>query len=457
MSLSSVIENHHALREILDTLHASGGHCYLVGGSVRDFLLGKFPSDLDIEVFGLPSQKIIHVLDSKFPVDFVGKSYGIIKIRNTNIDIGVPRKEKKIGPLHRDFYVEEDPNLPVQEAIKRRDFTINSIYYDTLNHTFVDPFHGQQDLENRVLRHTSEQFQEDPLRVLRGMQFCARFLLTPAPETVKLCQQLSPENLSAERIYQEFVKLLQKGEKPSLGLNFLKESHWIPYFPELNSLVGLQQDPRRHPEGDVFTHVGCVLDCFAKNRTGNPKDDLIVGFTLMCHDFGKSSTTFRDAKGIHSYWHEVTGIIPARQFLERMRVPKEIVQQVLVLTQHHMEPRRYFRRQANDSEFRKLSYRVGRLDLLALIGYCDCDGRVSNNDEIRDWMLNRIQSLGIEKAPPKALIQGRDLLPLGLSPNKDFSKILMKIYQAQLDGEFSTHEEGVEYVRRYISSDKVFL
>ncbi|MDR2372332.1 MAG: polynucleotide adenylyltransferase [Puniceicoccales bacterium] len=453
MKLLPIIENHQNLRTIVDSLHANGGHCYLVGGCVRDYFLGLGSQNFDLEVFGLTSEKIIEILTPTYTIDQVGKSYGILKIHDLDIDIGVPRQEQKTGQRHTDFAAQEDPFLPLEQAIKRRDFTINSIYFDIKNQQIIDPFHGVEDLQRKILRHTSERFGEDSLRVLRGMQFCARFRFTPAPETIKLCQTLSPHSLSPERIYQEFVKLFVQGTQPSIGLNFLKQADWLKFFPEIHRLVGVEQDPLRHPEGDVFVHTCCTLDAFANNRTGNFTDDLTLGFALLCHDFGKPATTIKDSKGIHSYWHEIAGILPAKNFMERLRVPKPIILQTLTLVQYHMDPRRFFKRKASDGELQRLSYNVNRLDLLILMGYCDCLGRIKNNDTIRTWITDRAQALGILKAPPKAIIQGRHLIQLGLSPSKDFSEILLKTYFAQLNGNFSTIEGGLFYVKKLISTE----
>ncbi|MDE6576097.1 MAG: HD domain-containing protein [Opitutales bacterium] len=448
MDLRAVIQSHHDLAAIINLLRGAGGRCYLVGGCVRDALLGQASANFDLEVFGLSSQQIIDLCRPHYAIDLVGKSYGILKIRQLDIDIGVPRREVKTGNTHVDFQVHEAPDLPVEEAIRRRDFTINSIYYDLENDSYIDPFHGRRDLEQKVLRHTSERFVEDPLRVLRGMQFCARFDLTPSPETVALCQTLSPEYLSAERIYQEFVKLLLQGEVISKGLSFLKATGWSQFFPELHAMIGLKQDPVRHPEGDAYQHICNVLDAFAHCRMHNRNDDLTLGFALLCHDFGKATTTFQDEKGTHAYWHEIIGILPAKNFMERLGVPKEIMIQALTLVQYHMEPRRFFKRNASDADLRRLAYNVRRLDLLALVGYCDCYGRVDHNEAIRDWLYSRAKELGILKAPPKAIVQGRHLVSIGIAPNKSYSRILMKAYFAQLNGDFDTLEDGLAYVRK---------
>ena len=451
MRVEEIVSENPKLQEIVDLLHKGGGRCYLVGGCVRDALLNQKSQNFDIEVFNLSSQQIISILSKKFHIDFVGKSYGILKIHGVDIDIGVPRKERLTGTHHRDFFIEEDPFLPIKEAISRRDFTINAIYYDIKNKTLLDPFGGINDLKNKTLRHVSDRFCEDPLRVLRGMQFCGRFDLTADKNTIALCQTLSPNNLSAERIYHEFEKFLLKSTVPSRGLQFLKDTTWTQFFPELHNLIGVQQDPVRHPEGDVFNHIGCVLDVFAKNRPQKIEDQLLVGFALLCHDFGKAMVTFQDETGIHSYGHEIAGVLIAQKFMEKLLVPKDILQQALMFVRYHTEPRLLFHHKADDSDFRNLSFQVRRMDLLTLISYCDSYGRVANCEGIKQWMLENIARLNIETAPPKAIIQGRDLLKIGLEPSKEFSAILVKIYKAQLNGAFSDYTTGMQYTEKYLA------
>lgn len=451
MRLETIVSENLKLQEIVNLLHEAGGRCYLVGGCVRDAILNRQSHNIDLEVFNLTSQHIINVLSQKFNVDFVGKSYGILKIHGADIDIGVPRKERQIGESHRDFIIEEDPFLPIEEAISRRDFTINAIYYDFLAHNLIDPFGGIKDLNNKTLRHISDRFCEDPLRVLRGMQFCGRFNLTASNDTIELCKSLSPKHISAERIYHEFEKLLLQSDTPSYGLRFLKETNWTQYFPEIHNLIGVHQDPIRHPEGDVFNHVCCVLDVFAKNRPVAVNDQLIVGFSLLCHDFGKAMVTFQDETGIHSYGHEMAGVLIAQKFLEKLLVPKDILQQVLMFVRYHTEPRLLFHHKGDDSDFRKLSFQVRRMDLLTLISYCDSYKRVENYEEIRQWMVDTITRLNIESAPPKAIIQGRDLLQLGMEPSKAFSEILLKIYKAQLNGAFVDYDRGMQYTEKYLA------
>jgi len=239
----------------------------------------------------------------------VGESFGVIRLRNLPIDVSLPRRESKRGLGHRGFEIESDPQMDPRDAASRRDFTINAIALDPESGRIFDPFDGVADLENRILRHTTEKFAEDPLRVLRGMQFAARFELQPAPETIELCRQIEPEGLAPERIAGEWKKLILRGTRPSLGLAFLRDCGWIRHFPELEALIGCEQNPRWHPEGDVWTHILHCMDVFASERIGIEREDLIVGFGVLCHDLGKPAATRREEDGrITTKNHESIGV-----------------------------------------------------------------------------------------------------------------------------------------------------
>ena len=224
--------------ELATLISSDGGRLLIVGGSVRDLLLDEQPRELDLEARGLETDRITALLAPKFPTQEVGKSFGVLKVKSLPVEISLPRTERKTGTGHKGFAVEIDPNLPFEQASARRDFTINALGLDPLNGKLLDPHNGQKDLEARILRHVGPAFAEDPLRVLRAMQFIARFDLTPAKETTALCRSIPIEGLPAERIYEEWKKLVLKGRIPSKGLDFLKSSNWLGHFPELQALIG---------------------------------------------------------------------------------------------------------------------------------------------------------------------------------------------------------------------------
>ena len=231
----------------------------LVGGAVRDLVMGRDNKDLDIEVFGITPSQVEAALATFGKVNAVGRSFGVFKVvvDGQDFDVSLPRRDNKVGQGHKGFEVQVDEGMTVQEAAARRDFTMNAMAIDLVTGEFHDPFNGVEDIHNRVLRHTSEHFAEDPLRVLRAMQFAARFNMTLAPETAALCRSLVGEaaSLPVERVCGEWQKMLVKGENVAAGLRVLQESGWLATVPELQALVGLAQHPEWHPEGCVWEHT----------------------------------------------------------------------------------------------------------------------------------------------------------------------------------------------------------
>ena len=445
-----------AVQHIAKVLRDLGGRALLVGGCVRDSLLGIPSKDIDMEVYGLDASVVESALAPHYQLDTVGRAFGVFILKGLNIDLALPRRESSVGPKHTDFEVQGDPSMSPRDAASRRDFTINAISYDPLTGEQIDPFNGATDLKSRNLRHISEAFSEDPLRVLRGMQFVARFGLSAAPETIDLCRALSPQHLPMERLWEEWKKLILKGEEISLGLNFLKSCHWLKYFPELEALDGCQQDPKWHPEGDVWMHTLHCLDAYATQRTGEQWEDLVVGFAVLCHDMGKPETTYTDKDGrIRSPRHDVRGVPVATHFLERITRQKKIFEEVLPLVEHHMRPLSLYRDRAGDSAIRRLAARVKRIDRLIRVARADNSGRppiVPNFPEGR-WLLDKTEQLRIQDSAPKPILQGRHLINLGVTQGPNFGKILDQAYDAQLGGEFSSEEQGYEYLRKII--DKI--
>jgi tRNA nucleotidyltransferase (CCA-adding enzyme) len=270
-----------AAREVARMVKAEGGRALLVGGCVRDALMGGEPKDIDVECFGIAPDRLRAILSKRFALDLVGASFGVLKLSHLDVDVAIPRRETKLGLGHRAFEMEYDPTLTVRDASARRDFTVNAIYRDPLTDEIVDPWNGRADLERKILRHVSDHFREDPLRVLRGMQFVARFGLSAAPETIEVCRAMTPEGLASERLFGEWSKLILKGVKISKGLNFLRDVGWVKYYPELERLIGCAQAPEWHPEGDVWNHTLCCLDAFAARRTGDASRGLSLPATMI--------------------------------------------------------------------------------------------------------------------------------------------------------------------------------
>lgn len=446
-------ELHQALEHIVRDVDAAGGRALLVGGSVRDALLGTPVDDLDLEVYGLDVERLQSLLLERFEIDIVGRSFGVLKIRHLPIDVALPRRESKRGRGHRGFVVDGVPDMPVAEAAARRDFTINAMAYDARRGELLDPWGGRRDLESGVLRHVSEKFAEDPLRVLRGMQMAARFELVAAPETIALCRSMDLEGLAAERIFEEWRKLILRARRPSLGLDFLRRSGWIRYFPELEAMVHCPQDPEWHPEGDVWTHTLHVMDAFAAERVGDAWEDLVVGFACLCHDLAKPATTRFDDGRWRSPGHEEAGEGPTRDFLGRMSEQEKLVEEVVPLVREHLKPIMLYKAGAGPAAIRRLARRVGRIDRLVRLSRADHRGRPPlpwDGFPAGDWLLAQAEQLSLDAAAPKPIVLGRHLIELGLEPGRYFGPLLETCFEAQLDGAFEDLDGGVEFTRRML-------
>ena len=468
------------VKVVAELVKRAGGRALLVGGCVRDELLGLAPKDFDIECFGISGQDLQRALETEFELDLVGISFGVIKLKHLEIDVAMPRRETKLGLGHRAFGMEYDPTLTIEEASARRDFTVNAIYKDPLTDEILDPWNGRGDLEKRILRHVSPHFVEDPLRVLRGMQFVARFDLDPAPETVEICRGMTPEGLAPERLFGEWAKLLTEGVKISKGLSFLKDVGWTQYYPELERLIGCKQDPEWHPEGDVWNHTCCCLDAFAEDRDAHrnlqpstfnlqPADDLIVGLAVLCHDFGKPACTSYDPvkKRIRSLGHDEEGVEPTLSFLRRLTNEERLLKEVPPLVRLHMRPFAMWRDKSSDGAIRRLAAKVVRIDRLIRVAAADAMGIGSDrvdkgssgsgdpgqtlkdpNLEPLKWLAEQAERLRVADSAPKPIVQGRDLIALGMKPGVEFGRILKAAYEAQLDGKFSDLKGGIEYVQK---------
>ena len=445
------------VKVVAELVKRAGGRALLVGGCVRDELLGLEPKDFDIECFGISGQDLQRALEAEFELDLVGISFGVIKLKHLEIDVAMPRRETKLGLGHRAFGMEYDPTLTIEEASARRDFTVNAIYRDPLTDEILDPWNGRGDLEKRILRHVSPHFVEDPLRVLRGMQFVARFDLTPASETIEVCRGMTPEGLAPERLFGEWEKLLVQGVKISKGLNFLKDVGWVKYYPELEKLIGCKQDPEWHPEGDVWNHTLCCLDAFAVERDRlavGADEDLVVGLAVLCHDFGKPACTSYDPvkKRIRSLGHDEEGVEPTLSFLRRFTKEERLLKDVPPLVPLHMRPFAMWRDKSSDGAIRRLAAKVVRIDRLLRVAAADDAGRppFPSEPEPLKWLAEQAERLRVADSAPKPLVQGRDLIALGMKPGVEFGRILKAAYEAQLDGKFSDLKGGIKYVNEKV-------
>lgn len=453
-----------AVQTIAGLVRAAGGRAWMVGGSVRDLLLGaRQVKDVDLEVFGLEPPRVQEVIGQRFAFDACGLSFGVLKLKHIAVDVALPRRESKRGTGHRGFLIDSDPHLSIPEAASRRDFTVNALYYDPLVGVLEDPYGGRVDLERRVLRHVSPKFVEDPLRVLRGMQFVARFNLAPAQETVAICRSMTPEGLPSERLFEEWAKLLTQGVRIGRGLSFLRATNWVRYYPELRHLIGCRQDRTWHPEGDVWNHTCLCLDAFARRRVerrtrgeGDADEDLIVGLAVLCHDFGKPATTRWLRGRLRSPGHDVAGVDPTLAFLRRLTNEERILKEVPSLVAHHMQPFALWKAHAGDAAIRRLALRVGRIDRLIRVAQADDEGR---GPEVRDdakageelrWLAAEADRLRLAAARPRPILMGRDLIALGYRPSPQFKVWLDACFEAQLDGAFTDHDGALAYFHAHV-------
>ena len=349
--------------------------------------------------------------------------------------------------------VRPDSTMSYRDAASRRDFTVNSIGYDLLTKTLLDPFDGLGDIKHKILRHVGPAFTEDPLRVLRAMQFSARLEFKIAPETVQLCKTLDLAELSKERIFEEFRKLLLKAKRPSIGLEAAKILGILAYFPELKALIGVPQDPKWHPEGDVWTHTLLVLDEAADLRKGNEKMDLELMFGALCHDFGKPLTTEFLQGRWRSPAHDVEGIAPTEQFLRRLTADRVLIEQVTILVKEHLRPIQLFkeRERINSGTIRRLALRV-RIPELVLLAKADYLGRTLTDEERKsfdagDWLLTEAERMNVRDEAPRPLLMGRHLLAMGMSPGPEMGEVLNEAFEKQLNGDLQTEDDAITWVK----------
>jgi tRNA nucleotidyltransferase (CCA-adding enzyme) len=441
-------------RQIAELVRHAGGRALIVGGWIRDRLMGHDSKDIDIEVFGVPPDRLRQLLESIGRVESVGESFQVFKAGD--IDVSLPRRESKSGRGHRGFEVTGDPTMSVAEAARRRDFTVNAISWDPLADEYLDPHHGRVDLDRRLLRVVDPNtFADDSLRVLRAIQFAARFEFTLDEPTRALCREIPLDDLPAERVWGEIEKLLL-APRPSVGLALAMELGVVAkLFPELQAMAGCPQEPEWHPEGDVWVHTLQVIDQ-ARQRIDDLErpQQIAVMLGVLCHDFGKPATTKVIDGRIRSLDHEEQGVRPAIAFLDRLNVHSldgyDVRQQVVGLVAQHLKPGAWFkvRNEVGDGAFRRLAQKVD-LELLARVAKADCLGREPGHFDCSamDWFLERARSLGVEHRPPAPILLGRHVLELGLTPGPRVGEILKAVYEQQMDGTVTTLDEAVVAAR----------
>ena len=436
---------------VLTVIRAAGGRPMLVGGCVRDALLGAPGKDIDVEVYGLTFAVLAQALGGAGRVEETGKSFAVLKIRagDADLDVNVPRRERKIGEGHRGFEVTPDMDLSFREASARRDFTVNAIMCDPATGEIIDCHGGVADLRAGILRHTSAAFAEDPLRVLRGVQFAARFGFAITPETARLCRDLlgSYAELSIERIWGEWEKIGTRGTFISRAMAVLHDTWWDARYPEFAYMYGVEQDPEWHPEGDVWTHAGLAADQAARladeaGLTGT--DRLVIVFAALLHDIGKVTHT-QIGDRITSHGHAAAGAEPAREFLCSIGCPEGVTARILPLIREHMSCMDRPTKPAVRRLVRRLE--PATLTELALVCAADRKGRGDPDaPSMADAWLKVGRDMKVTERPAKGLLTGDHLIAAGMTPGPEFRPLLAAALAAQDAGEFEDEAGALRWL-----------
>lgn len=478
--IADLVEVSPATQRVLDAIESAGGQPIIVGGSVRDALIAESegttkqsPKDIDVEVYGSDTDQLLGALRRIGHASEVGQSFGVIKatVDGEEFDVSLPRRDVKVGDGHRGFEVQVDDTMSYAEAFGRRDFTINAIGWNPATGEVIDPHGGLADIQSRTLRHTSDAFDEDPERVLRGVRFAGRLGYELAPETIERCRALSGEfdKLPTERVWKEWNKIALEAQTPSASLTALHQVDWERHFPELAVVRDVPQDPRWHPEGTVDVHTGQVADVAAAIAVRDGLDDeqrTVLMFASMFHDIGKATHTqhqppsdeYPDGR-ITSHGHAAAGANEVRSLLKRMGAPIRIVDQVAPIVREHMCTSAVGDREPTETDVRRLIRRLdadGRgttIEQWARVCEADRGGRgtASGPSDAAKWVAIA-HAIPPERPVLTPLLTGDHLIAAGLKPGPDFRPIMDDAIQAQDAGEITDEASAVQWLRRRLDA-----
>lgn len=409
------------LMPVFATLEQAGARILLVGGAVRDSLLGLPVHDWDLEVYGLSENRLEACL-APFAAHRVGARCAVWVVAGAEIALpqsgGIP-----------------DPYIPWSIAARRRDFTVNALAWDWQSGQVLDAVGGLRDLQEKRLRVVNpDTFVEDPLRAFRTARLAGQLDFHLDAASVRICQKLAMAlpGLPAERLRKEWEALLLRGRNLRRAWDALAQTGSIGAFPALAALQAVPQRPDAHPEGDVWIHTGKVLAEAAKLRQDQAARDLVLMLAAILHDLGKANCTRRDPRQIwRAIGHEQV-LAPAILFLNRYFPGAHLLSQIIPLLRWHGEPHALFHAQAGRKAYTRLALQVPDRSLLLDLALADARGAghlevpaIASTREI--W-----QQLGLWETLPDALLRGEDLVALGVAPGPRLGQILRSAYQKQV-------------------------
>lgn len=433
------------IRHFVSEIELAGGQVWIVGGAVRDWFLGFEPHDFDLEVSGISPERL-QLFGDVWNIHEAGDRFGVWLVGSPAFEVALPQVRIRTGNGHQDEIAIIDHNTPIEKSLRRRDYTVNAMAVNASTGELVDPFDGMTDLENGILRAIDpDNFGADPLRVLRGVQFASRRNMKASIETIEsaLVWFDGFHTLSKDRVRAEWVKW-SSGSHPAAGIRFLIDTGWIAHFPELNSLINLEQDAIWHPEGDAMTHTLMVLDNVDTN-------DPIVVWAALLHDIGKVSTTTQEDGRIRSHRHAGAGADMVPGFFSSIGITGRNVvnvQAVQALVSSHMWLTS-FQSRPTMSAIRRLSVALApaTVSQWAQVAMADVMGRGTQADvSMHHAVLDMANQMDIVHNQPAQILMGRHLIDMGVSPGVQMGVILADAFQAQLDGDFSDLNGAIRWV-----------
>ena len=372
--------------EIANKIKENGGTLYLVGGAVRDEIMNRKIHDEDYCVTGIEKETFEKLFENAYKR---GKSFGVYDIENK--EFALARKDKKIGKGHKEFEIQNGKDITIKEDLARRDITINSIAKNVLTGEVTDPYRGIKDIQNKIIRATTDSFIEDPLRVYRVARFASQLNFAVEENTIKMMKKIKKElkTLSPERVFTEFRKAL-KSDKPSVFFEVLKKANVLDvHFKEIYDLIGQTQPVEYHPEGDSYNHTMIVVD-----KSAILTDNVEIRFSALVHDLGKGITPKEMLP--HHYGHDKNGVKLVENLGNRLKIPNSWIKCGKVSAKEHMLGG-IFNRMTPKKQVDFIT-RVNKsllgLDGLRIVVICD---RWRNEDEPTDVNFHKIGKECISK------------------------------------------------------------